>query len=246
MKKLQKIIDIVVTIFFSIFFILSCAFISIIPICADNNYYMKQYVKNGVNQHLPYTLEELEQITDSITNYMFRGASSMQIEINGKNVFSDQAILHMADVKVLFVGGMIIGFISLAILIATSIYLFVRRKEIKSIFRKVNYSTFGVFLLLIIAICIYAIVDFDQAFIDFHHLIFPDPVKFDNAFFPNNDTLINILTIDFFFDIFFAIIIRLVALFAIYFIIIQCLYGKVFRRIKNTYLKLIEKKNVQN
>ena len=68
---------------------------------------MKQYIKNGVNQHLPYTLEELKQITESITNYMFRGASSMQIEISGKNVFSDQAILHMADVKVLFVGGMI-------------------------------------------------------------------------------------------------------------------------------------------
>ena len=49
MKKLQKIIDIVVTIFFSIFFILSCAFISIIPICADNNYYMKQYIKKLSN-----------------------------------------------------------------------------------------------------------------------------------------------------------------------------------------------------
>ena len=91
MKKMMKVLDFVMTILFSIFFILSCAFISIIPICADNNYYMKQYIKNGVNQHLPYTLEELEQITESITNYMFRGASSMQIEINGKNVFSEQS-----------------------------------------------------------------------------------------------------------------------------------------------------------
>ena len=121
--------------------------------------------------------------------------------------------------------------------IVSLIYIIYRLKQTKSIFRRINYITYGVFLVLLIALGVYAIVDFDDAFVNFHHVIFPDPEKFNNAFFPWNDTLINILTIDFFFDIFFAIVIRVVAIFAVYFIIIQLMYGKAFTKIKNKFYK---------
>lgn len=242
MDNVKKVLDYISIIIFSFGFILTSAFISIIPIASDNSYYMQQYIKNGVNNNLPYSLEQLEEITKSITNYLFHGAESMQIAFDGKNVFSSQAISHMADVKVLFVDGSIIGYICIALSIISLIYIIYRVKHIKKIFRKINYITYGVFLLLIVAIGIYAAVDFDDAFVNFHHLIFPDPEKFNNAFFPWNDTLINILTIDFFFDIFFAIIIRVVAIFIVYFIIIQCLYGKTYIKIKNSFNKLKNKR----
>ena len=239
MKKFLKVFDYVCVILFSIFFILSCAFISIVPIASDNSYYMQQYKTNGVGPYLTYTLDELELITKSITNYLFKGAASMQIQIDGSNVFSNQAILHMSDVKDLFVGGSILGIISIIITLICLTYIIFRCKSIKHIFRKINYLTFLSFLLIVIAICVYALVDFDSAFVNFHHVIFPDPEKFKNAFFPNDDTLINILTLEFFFDIFFAIIIRLVSLFIIYFIIVQCLYGKVLKKLTWVYKKKI-------
>lgn len=226
MKKVIKLGDYLLTIFFALLFILATAFISIIPIASNNQYYMKQFIKNGVGENLNYTIEELEAITESITNYLFRGAESMQIQINDKNVFSDQAILHMADVKDLFNLLTIAGIISITLILFLCIYFYIRRKEIKKNFRLITYLTFLFFLLLVIAAAIYALVDFNEAWTNFHHLIFPDPEKFNNAFFPYNDTLINILTLDFFFDIFFEIVIRILALFITLFVIIQTLYSK--------------------
>ena len=238
MKIVKRIIDYSAVIIFSLCFILSSVFISIIPIASDNSYYMHQYIRNGVSNNLPYTIDQLEQITKSITNYLFHGHDSMQISFYGNNVFSDQAIIHMADVKDLFVGGTIIGYVCIALTIISLIYIIIHSKKTKSIFRKINYITYIIFLLLMISLGIYAIVDFDSAFVNFHHVIFPDPDKFNNAFFPWNDTLINILTIDFFFDIFFAIIIRIVAIFVVYFIIVQLLYGKSYTKIKNKLCRI--------
>ena len=226
MKKILKMCDYFVSIIFSISFILATAFIAVIPIASNNQYYMKQFIKNGVGDNLNYTIEELEKITESITNYLFHGASSMQISIDNKDVFSNQAILHMADVKDLFNLLTIAGIISITIIIILCIYIYFRRRHIKKRFRLLTYLTFLLFLLLISVASIYALIDFNEAWTNFHHLFFPDPEKFNNAFFPYNDTLINILTLDFFFDIFFEIIIRFVAMFIILFVIIQTLYSK--------------------
>lgn len=242
MKKFLKYFDYVVCFIFSISFILTSALISIIPIASNNSYYMRQFEKNGVGEHLNYTIDQLQEITKAITNYMFHGANSMQVYFDEKAVFSDQAISHMADVKVLFVGGCILGYISLVILILCFGYLIYRSKFVKKFFRKINYITFGFFVLIIIGVSIYAAIDFDSAFVNFHHVIFPDPEKFNNAFFPNDDTLINILTLDFFIDIFIEIIIRFVAIYIVYFIIVQCLYGKMKKRIENSFKQKFQSK----
>lgn len=237
MRKGLKIADITVILLFSLSFILTVAFLSIIPIASNNAYYMLQFEKNGVGENLNYSIGQLETITSAITGYLFRGKSSMQVYFDGTAVFSDQAISHMADVKVLFVGGTILGFVSLAVFFLCLVYLFFRRKAVKKNFRRINYLVFLVFLLLIVAIAVYAFVDFDSAFVNFHHLIFPDPEKFNNAFFQDDDTLINILTMDFFFDVFLNVVVRIAALFFVYFFVVQSLYGKVYAKIKSSFSK---------
>lgn len=237
MRKSLKIVDKMVILLFSLSFILTTAFVSIIPIASNNAYYLLQFEKNGIGQNLNYTIDQLKEITAAITGYMFRGKNSMQVYFDGKAVFSDQAISHMADVKVLFVGGTILGYISLILFLVSLIYLFFRRKEVKRHFRRINYCVFLCFMILVVAVAIYAFVDFDSAFVNFHHLIFPDPEKFDNAFFPNDDTLINILTMDFFFDVFLNVVIRIAAIFFVYFFVVQSLYGKVYAKIKSSFSK---------
>ncbi len=236
MKKALKVCDYIVSFLFSFLFILVSAFISIIPIASNNAYYMLQFEKNGVGENLNYSIEQLDEITKAITNYMFHGAKSMQVYFDNEPVFSPQAISHMADVKVLFVGGTILGYISLGLLVFATIYLAYRHKSVKKIFRKITYITFLVFLLMVIAMTIYALVDFDSAFTNFHHILFPDPEKFNNAFFPDDDTLINILTLDFFFDIFIEVIIRIVAIYTVFIFIVQCLYGKIFKHLKSIFI----------
>ena len=108
MKKFLKVFDYIASILFSFFFILSCLFISIIPIASDSSYYMKQYERNGVGPYLKnYTILQLKEVTDSTTSYLFRGKKSMQIYFNNEPFFSDQAILHMSDVKDLFTLGVV-------------------------------------------------------------------------------------------------------------------------------------------
>lgn len=123
MRKGLKIADITVILLFSLSFILTVAFLSIIPIASNNAYYMLQFEKNGVGENLNYSIGQLETITSAITGYLFRGKQSMQVYFDGTAVFSDQAISHMADVKVLFVGGTILGFVSLVVFFLCLVYL---------------------------------------------------------------------------------------------------------------------------
>lgn len=242
MKKFLKIFDYIATILFSFFFILSCLFISIIPIASNSSYYMKQYERNGVGEYLKgYSIEQLKEVTDSITSYLFNKKESMQVYFNDKPFFSDQAISHMSDVKDLFNLGVILGIISIILSITLLVYLIYRRKEIKKRFRLASYLTFGFFLIIILVIGVLALIDFDSFWTNFHHILFPDINKFNNAFFPYDDTLINVLTLDFFFDVIIDIIARILSLFIVYFIFVQCLYGKTYKKIKNTYQKLISK-----
>lgn len=235
MNKFLKICDYIISFIFTICFILFSLFFAIIPIASNNSYYMIQFEKNGVGDNLHYSLDQLRIITNAITSYMFHCAKSMQVSFDNKEVFSPQAISHMADVKVLFVGGMILGYICLFICIISLIYIFYRRKQIKKIFKIIVYVIFSLFVAFIIACGIYVLIDFDSAFILFHKIIFPDPVKFNNAFFPNDDTLINILTIDFFFDIFIQVIVRLIAIYFMFFFLLEALSGKIFRKIKTNF-----------
>lgn len=242
MKLCKKITDYLMCFIFSISFILTSFFISIIPIASNNSYYMLQFKRNGIGEHMNYSLEQLEIITKAITNYMFHGAKSMQVVFDGENVFSDQAISHMADVKVLFVGGTILGYISLVLLIISFVYLIIRRNNVKKIFRIIVLSMFALLIIILLSASIYALIDFDSAFTNFHHILFLNPEKFNNAFFPDDDTLINILTLDFFFDVFVQVATRLAAIFISFFIILFSLYGKTYERIKANYFQLVKDK----
>ena len=152
-----------------------------------NSYYDCYWPKYDV------TKDDLIKATNHIINYLYHSdVDSMQFQVltseGPVNFFSEQAIIHMQDVKVLF--------------IVFVVYLVIRRKNILPIFFKTYLITVSIFIILGILVAIFAIVDFDLAFEIFHKIIFPDSDKVELALsFHYCDTLTNVLTGDFFMHI---------------------------------------------
>lgn len=112
----------------------------------------------------------------------------------------------MADVKVLFIGGIKLCYICIVIFVLCLVYLILTRKHSFNILLNVYLRTLIVFGVATILIGLFAMIDFDTAFEVFHKIIFPDSSKVKLALsFSYTDTLTNVLTAEFFMHIGFAI-----------------------------------------
>lgn len=169
-------------------------------------------VENGefvTHYHPTYdvTDEDIEFATEKIIDYLYhKDVDSMQFQIQTSegsiDFFSNQAIVHMEDVKVLFIGGINLCYISIILFVLSIIYLIYRRNYIKHYLTKTYIITVITFLILAIGIIIFAAIDFNTAFIVFHYIIFPDNSKAELAItFNSCDTLTNVLTGEFFMNI---------------------------------------------
>ena len=100
-----------------------------------HSYYDCYYPKYDV------TKEDLIKATDLIIQYLYHSdCDSMQFQVitseGPVNFFSEQAIVHMQDVKVLFIGGIQLCYVCIVLFIIFIVYLIIRRKTIGPIFFK--------------------------------------------------------------------------------------------------------------
>lgn len=197
---------------FNVFLVI--IFIWMITILATKslNFYLFEFIKNDTAQETGYNMDELRQIAQHIIDYLFYRVESLQINIGGQDVFSNQALYHMADVRSLYTGGSTIGWVILGIEVILLVILITHYRYLKEYLLKVSLSTLGIFFAVLIGIALVALIDFDKTFDIFHHIIFPDPVKFRDAFFGpisnypeapgiNNLMLVTILSEGLFMDV---------------------------------------------
>lgn len=165
---------------------------------------------NYIDHRLPkanLSVIDIEKATTQIIDYLYHtDVESMQFQIEtdegAVDFFSEQAIVHMADVKVLFIGGMKLAFTCLAIFLLTIGWMIYRKAYVFKLIGKTYLVTLVIFIVLTILVTIYASNDFDSAFVLFHQIIFPDSNKVDLALsFNSCDTLTNLLTGEFFMHI---------------------------------------------
>ena len=208
-----------------------------------HSYYDCYYPKYDV------TKEDLIKATDLIIQYLYHSdCDSMQFQVitseGPVNFFSEQAIVHMQDVKVLFIGGIQLCYVCIVLFIIFIVYLIIRRKTIGPIFFKTYMITVSIFIVLGIFVAIFAIIDFDLAFEIFHKIIFPDSNKVELALsFHYCDTLTNVLTGDFFMHI--GTIIGITFIVILVFSIILCgLFKKYGSHLKSTLFKKQNKKHL--
>jgi integral membrane protein (TIGR01906 family) len=228
---------------FTFFLIIITVWLTVVPITKAKSFYMYEYEKNDTSEVTGYSKEELEQITEQIIAYLFNKADSMQVEIDGQVVFSNQALIHMRDVRTLYTGGQIIAWIIFGLWLGIGIYFIFNFKRIRPYLFKYSMIVLGIILVVLLIIGIVAIIDFDYAFVLFHKVLFPDEQKFNDAFFSSisnydelpgvdNTMLVKILSIGLFMDVGIIIGVSVVVVLLIWFIICFILRKKYYQKLR--------------
>jgi integral membrane protein (TIGR01906 family) len=197
MNKCWKILDRIVIIIFPLLLIILSIGISSISFTKSKSFYMNEFKKNdtvstltdyyynpdGEIEERTYTEDDLDTIITSIIDYLMDKTDDMQVIIDDKYVFSNQAIKHMADVKVLYQKGILLCKILFIVFIISSLYFIYRYKKLQGILFKYSVIPYAVVLLVVIILIICMMSNFYNTFVIFHKIIFPDPVQYRDAFF---------------------------------------------------------------
>ena len=238
MKKYVKIITPIIPFIIILF---SVWFITVI-LTSGKWYYRWQFKKNNTlekiqwttddGEQMTYTEEDLDKLAIIIPEYLFNKRDSMQIELNGHNFFSRQAIEHMYQVKKLYNRWSIFTICLLLISIPWLIYFIKHFNEMKGLLFKPTVTTYLVILGILSIVCIAMLINFDWIFDNFHHLLFWKRQNFEDAFFNfesnypednsnpyiNNILLVTVLDIYVFIDAAWIIVLFILITIATWFI----------------------------
>lgn len=172
-------------------------------------YFEAEYTKYQVLNNLPpMTMPDLLTVTDEMMAYLRGNREDLHVftTLGGQYMefFNAREIAHMEDVRDLFIGGLWLRRIGLAVTAAyAAILVFWCKKdqERKSLVKTVVPGSLclGTGLFFAAALTIAAIVasDFSKYFIVFHHIFFDNDLWILN---PATDLLINIVPEPFFMD----------------------------------------------
>ncbi len=164
----------------------------------NKDYFIKKYEEYNISKSTGISNKDLSDITEKLISYLKDDTDSLYIEaqINGEleEVFGEREVLHMVDVKDLFIKGRLIRNISTILIIASVIILIAREKNIGRTF--LASVALNLSLILILFFIMYN--NFDKYFTHFHELFFKNDLWLLN---PKTDILIQILPLDFFYSI---------------------------------------------
>lgn len=187
---------------FSLIFI---ALISSVEIAAysDFSFYEKEYNKYAVRSSVDISMPELMNVTKDMMAYL-KGdrekLSDIKATIGGipdTPFFNEREVLHMEDVRGLFIGAVYLRYILVFISIICIIFAKISRGRISHFLS--NVLIYGTFITLALTgILVFLIAgDFEKYFIIFHHIFFNNDLWMLD---PATDNLINIVPQGFFMD----------------------------------------------
>lgn len=176
-------------------------------------YFEKEYEKYDVLSRLPEMSMSEEDGLMAVTEHMMKylrgdkDAPELQIEVmmggERRGFFTEREILHMEDVRTLFVGAQRLRTASLALSVLMFALMFVLAEKknragaaVSSLAKGLLMGT-GLFLVLCIGLGTVIASDFTNAFITFHHIFFDNDLWILDS---SVDMLINIVPEGFFFD----------------------------------------------
>lgn len=176
------------------------------------------YIGGDEKKFASFTNAQLDELVDHIVKYLFTDKESFALEmddvvINGVmqddvNIFSETAVSHMVDVKVLLKNLSIVGIVCGIFAALFLLYFIVGAIQGKGgKLLKTTLLFYGSFFAILLIICVGTLIEtlnlgvgleyFTYVlWINFHFLIFPDSTQAMGSFF--NDTLTMILSLDLF------------------------------------------------
>ena len=192
---MKKIIKLVVILLLPLTLLLT----TVEAITFDVDYFDRKYEEYDISKKTGIGDIDLTDITEKLLGYLNDDTDNLKItkSINGKEqqVFGEREVLHMVDVKELFLSGRNIKNISFVIVLLSLIYLFIKDK--KSIGNTLILSSVtSISVIGLLSVLMY--VDFNKYFTYFHEIFFSNDLWLLN---PDTDVLIQMLPIEFFYSI---------------------------------------------
>ncbi len=219
--------------------------ISAVEIAAygDWGFYEKEYEKHNVITDkglMNIEMDDLMNVTKQMMSYLRGDRDDLVIyaEIDGQvqEYFDDRDKSHMVDVRDLFVGAIQVRRLAIimGIAIMTNLCLLLKLDAVKKLLFKAFLWTVGYLSAIIVAIGIWAMIDFTGVFYKFHALFFSN---YEWILDMNVSRLVNMVPEGFFVDI----AIRIVVIFIILILIMGGLLlflkkAKPRNRMKNVYV----------
>ncbi len=192
------------TLFFLIglFFSTTILLTAIEVVTFNNNYYDRMFSKYEITKVTGLEEGELSLIIQDVLAYLKDNREVLDTEITDEEglirpAFGERAILHMIDVKRLFVRGRQIRTISLVLFISLVAYKMIKDKGWQKKLAYVLLITSSTSLLLILLLYILMQMDFYKYFTYFHLIFFTNDLWILD---PNSELLIQMLPEGLFFD----------------------------------------------
>ena len=206
---------------------------SIDLLCFNRSFFRWQYSLNHTAESIGISEDGLMNATNALLDYMQDKRDDIKVieVVNGseREIFDERETLHMVDVKNLYLNAMNTRTVLLVCsIVILTLLAFTHRNQSYTILS--NAYRNGLLFLgsLIFFIAIYAIVDFNGFWMNFHY------VFFDNDLFlldPNISIMINMFPSNFFFAVVFGIILLFVSIVILIKLLLVLFKHKIERRL---------------
>lgn len=195
----------------------------------NKDYFAKEYEKYEIAASIGMNTQDLLTVTNEMMLYLKDGRDNLNIEttVEGKSreFFNEKEKAHMVDVKALFLAGIMLRRICIAV-VGLCILMLAKEKQMNKLWR---FFRIGVILFICVGIGLTAVIsiNFFEAFQVFHKIFFRNQLWILD---PNTDLLINIVPQPFFVDT----AIRIGGLFALSLVVLWCISTYLLKDSKKT------------
>lgn len=197
-----------------IFFILGL-FVTVIDLNAFNqSYYIKMYEQEAVYDTLKLEENTVMEATEVMLAYLKDKRTDMDYKMSdGQSYYSQRELDHMVDVKELYQGALLFRNVSL-IFSVLIIFDALFRKRYCELQEGFTWSL-SVLAIIFMSLGLYAWVDFDHFWIQFHHLFFSNDLWLLD---PAVDRLISMVPLPFFMGLVLRIVLSFMVVLGLCFI----------------------------
>jgi len=216
--------------------LIAMLFGSLQTILNDEDWFLEEYRKLDQASYMGMSTEDLVAATMNMIHYMQGKIDSidLMVTVDGEQVsmFNDRERAHMVDVRALYLGWQTFQIIALviAVIVLAAAFLLLKKNALLPLCRGFLWGS-GLLLLIVAALGVWVVLDFDAFWTAFHHLFFTNDLWMLD---PYTSRMINMMPGELFYDIVVLIVVRFILPWVL--LVIAAFTGKHFLKKKEKQL----------
>ncbi|MDO5438782.1 MAG: TIGR01906 family membrane protein [Erysipelotrichaceae bacterium] len=211
------------------FLLMMAVFLTIVDFCCfDSNFYAKIYKQENTAASIGVTDETLVDMTNILLDYLKDKRDNIdgQAVIQGKEreIYDEREKLHMVDVKALYQKALLVRNVCAIGAVALFAIVYAKnKKQSFKLYRKGYVTALCVFAAIFGALGLFAVVDFDRFWTDFHLLLFDNDLWLLD---PATEIMINMVPSAFFSALVYRILMLLFVALLFFYLLFRFLERK--------------------